>query len=146
MLDRNRQRLDALYGGSGRPAPMANPAPAPPAVPPPAAAPERSPVSARLDARYGEEWRFEVAERRRDGDEVIVLGKLFVGQGEEAVAKSQFGRARIGAPSGGRVSGSSDGVAFSFGAGGAAPGGGDSEEAAYRQAADAALAQCAEML
>ncbi len=154
MLDDNRQAFEALYTGPGSPRRQAaQVAPRTPAaepslsVSPIAAAPAAAgPTEAVrfLDDRYGDGWRYEVADRRRDGDEIIVLCKLFIG--EQDTAKSQFGRARIGGAA--ALVGSADGVRFTIGPEperGAADAG-DPEEAAFRRAVDAALAKCAEMV
>ena len=104
-------------------------------VPPPAA----SPAERRLDERYGDGWRFDVTSRRRERDEVIVVGTLRL-PGSGGV-RTQFGSARIAA-GGGATSGSAGGVAFSFGgASGERPLA--AEEAAFERAREDALANCA---
>ncbi len=136
MLDQSRRQFDDLYGG-------------PVAKSPPSPAPEAksehngvAPQTTRfLDDRYGDRWRYEVVERRREGDEVIVLCRLTVAEG--GPSRTQFGRAQVGAEASG-LSGSAGGVAFTLGTGAAAPG--DPEQAAYQRALAAALAKCAELL
>ena len=170
LLDKNRRELDALYestGGRGpsRPgrtpagstAPGPAPAPAAPAfVPdtrtsrPPASSapaadhppPAESPTERLLAERYGDGWRFEVTSRRREKDEVIVVGALRL-PGAGGV-RTQFGSARISA-GGGATAGAAGGVAFSFG------GGGDrsplaAEEAAFERAREDAFANCAALV
>lgn len=144
MLDGNRRAFDALYGGRGSPGRKA--APAMSAGPSGAigSAAGKSDAARFLDDRYGDGWAYEVADRQRDGDEIIVLCKLVVG--DQEIAKSQFGRARIGgAPA---IAASADGVRFAIGpepASGPSDAG-DPEEAAFRRAVEAALAKCVELI
>ncbi|MDP6623411.1 MAG: hypothetical protein QF754_14210, partial [Alphaproteobacteria bacterium] len=118
MLDQSRRQFDDLYGG-----PVAKSPPSPALE----AKPEHNGVAPEttrfLDDRYGDRWRYEVVERRREGDEVIVLCKLSVGDG---TTRAQFGRAQVGGEASG-LSGSAGGVAFTLGTGAAAPG--DPEQA-----------------
>lgn len=142
MLERNRRELDGMYGGIAW-------AGAREAVPPPGAASRAGaaerPVVRRLNQRFGDKWRYEITERRRDGDEVVVLCRLTLP--ERNVTKAQFGLARIGrAGAGSAVRGSAGGVSFTLGAGDSGSLVGDSEDAAYERAADDALAKCAAML
>ena len=144
MLERNRRELDDMYGGiawtGAREA-----APPPGAASPARAASAERPVVRRLNQRFGDKWRYEITERRRDGDEVIVLCRLTLP--ERNVTKAQFGFARIGrAGAGGAVRGSAGGMSFTLGAGESVSLAGDSEDAAYERAADDALAKCAAML
>ena len=166
LLDKNRRELDALYRGTGASGPSRPAAARAPAEPAPAAAdrtPEpasrrpvpsapaahavapqsdASPAARLLDERYGDGWRFEVTSRRREKDEVIVVGTLRL-SGSGGV-RTQFGSARISA-GGGSTAGSAGGVAFSFGGGG-----GESplaaEEAAFERAREDALANCTALL
>ena len=166
LLAKNRRDLDALYQGAGpSPAsrsrtPASGPSPAsasgtrtpepvsrdeaPPAREGPAAEtpPVASPATRLLDERFGDGWRFEVTSRRREKDEVVVVGTLRL-PGSGGV-RTQFGCARI-ATSGGASGGSAGGVAFSFGAGA-----GESplaaEEAAFERAREDALASCAALV
>jgi hypothetical protein len=172
MLERNRKEFEKLAGGArprrpreprlerepqpppaptpraGAAAPRpaaAAPRPAPIAPPPPAIAlsPE---IERRLDERLGKGWSYEVTERRREGDEIIVRCKLTIP--ERNLSKTQFGRARV-APAGaeGALKGSADGLAFSIETNGAPLSGvGASEDEAFRQAIESALAKCAELL
>lgn len=137
MLERNRRELDGMYGGIAWTG-------AREAAPPPGAE-VASPVVRQLNQRFGDEWRYEITERRRDGDEVVVLCRLTLP--ERNVTKAQFGLARIGrAGAGAAVRGSAGGVSFTLGAGESGWLAGDSEDAAYERAADDALAKCAAML
>ena len=163
LLEKNRRELDALYQRSGpstpsrtsaapgipEPAPASatlppdpaavEPGPATPAAPPPPAA---SPAGRLLNERYGDGWRFEVTSRRREKDEVIVVGTLRLP--DAGGVRTQFGSARISA-GGGATAGSAGGVAFSFGGGsGESPLG--AEEAAFERAREDALANCAALL
>ena len=169
LLAKNRRELDALYEGTGRSRagrPSSGPPPrgTAPTTPAPARAPESapgesirpvsteapatdpspaaSPTERLLDERYGDGWRFEVTSRRREKDEVIVVGTLRL-PGAGGV-RTQFGSARIAAGGGG-TAGSAGGIAFSFG------GAGDesplaAEEAAFERAREDALANCAALL
>ena len=169
LLAKNRRELDALYEGTGpsragRPpsgSPPREPAPTTPAqarasestpgassrpvsaeAPATDPSPAASPAERLLDERYGDGWRFEVTSRRRERDEVIVVGTLRL-PGAGGV-RTQFGSARIAAGGGG-TAGSAGGVAFSFG------GSGDegphaAEEAAFERAREDALANCATLL
>ena len=144
MLERNRRELDGMYGGiawSG----AREAAPPPGAASRAGAASAERPVVRRLNQRFGDKWRYEIAERRRDGDEVVVLCRLTLP--ERNVTKAQFGLARIGrAGAGAAVRGSAGGVSFSLGAGESGWLAGDGEDAAYERATDDALAKCAAML
>ena len=154
LLDRNRQRFDELYTGkspsSGRAATAPSARSAAPSGAP--ATDSASPVVRQLNERYGDGWSHRVVDRRRDGDEVIVLCRLSIVDGN--VQKTQFGHARIGggrigAAGGGRViAGVSGGVAFSVGTAGtgAHATAGNSEDDAYRRAVDDALAKCVRLL
>ena len=169
LLEKNRRELDALYEGTGpsrtgRPSsgpPPREPAPTtsaparaaegapgesirPVSAETPAADPSSaaSPAGRLLNERYGEGWRFDVTSRRREKDEVIVVGTLRL-PGAGGV-RTQFGSARISA-GGGATAGSAGGVAFSFGgASTESPLG--AEEAAFARAREDALANCAALL
>jgi hypothetical protein len=91
----------------------------------------------RLKERFGNDWRYEIADRQRDGDEAIVLCKLTFGK--EGAARAQFGRATL---SQGSVAGASDGVRFTSGALGAESG----EADAFRRATEAALMSCLDLI
>ena len=129
MLEDSRRALDSLYQGS---TPEPRPAPRAP----------RSEAERFLDDRYGDGWRCEVSERRREGDEVLVLCKLVIPAHD--ILRSQFGGARIGggeAP----LRGSSAGTAFTLG-GDAPAAKGDGIEAAYRRAEADGLVKCVALL
>ena len=147
MASQNRKRFDDLYRGSrgqavgtsatkdalGR---LRNQAASPAAIPVPGLDPN-SPVLRQLRERYGNDWRFEVAERQRVGDEAIVLGKLTVGK--DGGVRTQFGRAAISpAP----VAGASGNVKFKL----AAAGGETDEREAFRRAIEAALTNCLDLI
>lgn len=146
LLERNRQEFDALYAKSGA-APierlleartpsvtvtsLSKPASSPPL---PASRPTRdsgqmlrdSATARSLRTRFGEDWTFDVTERQRDGDQIIVLGKLTVRRKEvgKDIVKAQFGHAPMN------------------GSGASA----STEERAYVEASEAALARCAALL
>jgi hypothetical protein len=147
MAARNRKRLDELYrGGRGQTAatsPIAKDAlgrqwnetvwSAATSV---ADLNPDSPLSRRLRERFGNDWRFEITERLRVGDEAIVLGRLTVGKDS---IRTQFGRATMSpAP----VAGASGDVKFKM----AADGGETDESEAFRLAAEAALSGCADLI
>ncbi len=167
MLEENRRELEELYGSSGR---AHRPRPDRRSLPPLERDPEPNPsvpqatptgveappevllVEAAetlrfLKDRYQDGWRYEVRERRRDGDEVIVLCRLAIDA--QNISKAQFGSARLGPSEASRnVSGSADGVAFTvrYDNGGGNSLGADAEEDAYRRAVADALAKCAALL
>jgi hypothetical protein len=147
MVAQTKKRFDDLYRG-GQSQTSEPTAPATPFVSramatitrAPAASPKLgggSPAARRLNERFGSDWRFEVAEQTRDGDEAIVLGKLTFG-GDNAV-RTQFGRARI---SGNPVTAASGGVRFKIGG----PGTEAHERDAFRRAAEAALMNCVDLI
>jgi hypothetical protein len=96
-----------------------------------------SPAARRLNERFGSDWRYEVAEETRDGDEAIVLGRLTFGR--DNAVRTQFGRARI---SGNPVAATSGGVRFKVGGSGTA----QDERDAFRRAAEAALMNCVDLI
>ncbi len=96
-----------------------------------------SPAARRLNERFGSDWRYEVAEQTRDGDEAIVLGKLTFGR--DNAVRTQFGRARI---SGDPVAATSGGVRFKIGGSGTE----QDERDAFRRAAEAALMNCVDLI
>jgi hypothetical protein len=128
MLDDARRELDALAGTQQRPASRVSGKPAD------LSEPERF-----LNDRYGNGWQVEIAERRSEGDEVVVLCRLTVP--EHDITRAQFGRARIGAAE--PLGGSSDGVTFSLGKTDAGTG---EESSAYAAAERDALAKCVALL
>ena len=107
MLERNQRELDALYSGpisTSRPPTIAD-APSrmtpSPATPPTSAsrqvpgADEHSSATVRnLTERYGDNWHYDVVDRRREGDEIIVLCKLSIE--DDQISKAHFGSASIG--------------------------------------------------
>jgi hypothetical protein len=96
-----------------------------------------SPAVHRLNERFGDgNWRFEIAEQQRDGDEAIVLCRLTFGK--EGAVRTQFGRSTVGPKA---VAGASGGLKFRLGAEGNAD-----ERDAFRRATEAALISCAELI
>lgn len=158
MLGRNQRELDALYSGpvsTSRPPTNAetSPRPTPPSTTPPYSASRQGrgvdePDSATvmsLTERYGDKWHYDVIDRRREGNEIIVLCKLSIE--DDQISKSQFGSAPIGGADS-TTAASAGGTSFSFGAasGSQETPVDDPEDLAYRRAVDAALAKCAAML
>ena len=99
-------------------------------------------TEAQLNERFGEDWHFEVLRQDRNGDEIVVVGELRIEA--QNFVQSESGRARLGA--GGHnanVSGSADGIPFSFQAPVNAA---EGERQAYERARAEALRRCAQML
>ena len=94
-----------------------------------------SAAARRLNQRFGNDWRYQIAAQQRRGDEAIVLCKLIFGK--EGAVRTQFGRAKI---SGAAVVGASDGVRFQLDTDGAG------ERDAYRRATEAALMNCIDLI
>jgi hypothetical protein len=148
MLAQTKKRFDDLYGGGGSSAGKSSiktdvalgrkaaSAPSPILASANRLAPD-SPVVRRLTERFGADWRYEIAEQRRDGDEAIVLCKLIFNNG--GATRMQFGSAKI---SGRRVTGASGGVPFELGTAGTE----QDERDAFRRAAEAALMNCIDLV
>ena len=169
LLERSRRELDALSGGSG--APALDPTPRTPSspnvgssaaatrrvtqsastrapAPPPAS---RSPAERALDDKLGTGWRFEVLERNREGDELVV--RCRVTAPARGVSRTWYGSAPIsgaGRRGASGLSGRAGSVRFSLGAGvGAGAATFDpiqTEREVERQAIESALAACARLL
>jgi len=148
MLAQNKKRFDELYrDGRSHAGKAAAALKGPfgkqtsafrsPATSPGAKLDPQSPAARRLRERFGDDWRYEIAEQRRVGDEAIVLCKLILGK--EGAVRTQFGRANI---SEGPVSGASGGLRFRVGA----AGGGQDERDAFRRAIEAALINCIDLI
>jgi hypothetical protein len=147
MLVQTRKKFDDLYQGgpprAGNAGLVASQfGPERTGVPSPAIASSLrlgpdSPAVRQLNERFGDNWRYEIAEQQRDGDEAIVLCKLTFGK--EGASRTQFGRAKI---SRGHVAGASGGVRFTLNAAGSEP---DKNDAS-RRAAEAALINCIEVI
>jgi hypothetical protein len=163
MLDENRRQFDALLtrrAPAARPEPRAeSPRPSAPtemSAPPAAAPPPRSAdgevfdiratdIGQTLARRYGENWRFEIVDRRRDGEDVVVWARLTAGDHD----KTRRGRARIqGAGRAAPISAQAGDTGFVLRAGDepASAVSDDPERTAYEQAAALALAACAKGL
>jgi len=150
MLANNRKRFDDLYVGGGSRAGDPFALPRASFVPKPGKAVSvagsgtgssvldpNSAARRRLNERFGDDWRYEIAEQRRDGDEVIVLCKLIFGR--EGAVRTQFGRANIVR---GAIAGASAEVRFKLEATGAVP----DEADAFRRATETALNNCADLI
>jgi hypothetical protein len=136
MLAQNKKRFDDLFGSGRRLAattPFAGSSTAPRsgAPAPSARLDAESGAARRLNERFGSDWRFEITERERVGDEAIVVCKLTFGT--DGAVRSQFGRAAISA---GPVAGASGGLRFRVGAAD------QDERDAFRRATEAALMNC----
>lgn len=147
MLTQNRKRFDDLYHGGrskagGLPAVARSTIPAPgrpasaSAMPSIVLDPTSSPAIRRLNERFGNDWRYEIVDRQRDGDEAIVLCRLTFGK--EGAVRTQFGRAKL--PSG-PVGGTSEGLRFTLNMADAA----QDEGATFRRATEAALMNCLDL-
>jgi hypothetical protein len=90
-----------------------------------------------LKERFGGNWRYEITNQKREGDEAIVLGKLTFGR--DSAIRTQFGRAKI---AGDAVTASSGGLRFKVGGAGSA----QDEREAFRRAAEAALSNCVDLI
>jgi hypothetical protein len=146
MLAQTRKRFDDLYRGgqsrTGEPVASARPFVSRElAARRPRAAASRlaldSHAAQLLSERFGSDWRHEITEQKRDGDEAIVLCKLTFGR--DNAVRAQFGRARI---SGVPVAAASGGVRFKIGGSGTE----QDERDAFRRAAEAALMNCVDMI
>jgi hypothetical protein len=148
MLTQNKNQFDDLYRGShGAIGALGKTATAifggekmTPTAPRPVSSADienDSPAARRLRERFGSEWRYEITERHRDGDEAIVLGKLTFGK--QSAVRTQFGRAKI---SSAPVAGASSGIQFRVGEGSGAR----DEQDAFRRAAEAALTDCVDLI
>jgi hypothetical protein len=146
MLTQSKERFDDLYrGGFTRTgATSATARSSSTRATPPARATSGSakvdPGSAPvrwLNEQFGTEWRYEITTQTREGDEAIVLGKLIFGR--DNAIRTQFGRARI---VGEALAASSGGVRFKI----ASAGSGQDEGTAFRRAAEAALANCVDLI
>ncbi len=151
MLDRDRNRLDRLYRGPAgdrdNPVTTSEPTPATrPRTTPQAGRPERarSDPARNLDQRFGDRWRHEVVERRRDGDDMAVRCRLTVAA--HGIDLTRSGRARIDAASvRPAIIGSADGVPFSFRSDDVTGTDGAEQDAVERAVTDA-LAKCVDAI
>lgn len=133
LLESNRRQLDSLYDTSDTASPRRGSAdatieeqPASPATLDKSNLTEVIPV-AWLDEHFPDAWRHEVKDRRREGNEIVVLCRLeLTGLG---VRKAQFGSARIEQPESGVYRNERE-----------------AESVAYDRAVDDALRQCIQYL
>ncbi len=137
MLALSKKRFDDLYVRGQARTSASFAAARLPAAPPPARLGPDSAVVRRLRERFGDDWRYEIAEQQRDGDEAIVLCKLTFGK--DGAVRTQFGRARI---SSAPLSGASGGVRFKLDAADPKP----DEDDAFRRATEAALSNCLDLI
>jgi len=95
-----------------------------------------------LIGRFGDAWRYDIVDTRRDGEDVVVWGRLVVE--DRGYDKTRRGRARIQGPGGDvPVTASAGGADFVLRAGSPSPNSEQGEQAAYEEAATIALAACA---
>jgi len=148
MLAQSKKSFDDLYRGrlsrAGEAAVQARPFPARETS---VGKPAGSSLSAKiasdsaaarwLNEHFGNDWRYEIATQKREGDEAIVLGKLTFGR--ENAVRTQFGRAKI---TGDAVAAASGGLRFKLGGAGSE----QDEHEAFRRAAEAALSNCVDLI
>jgi hypothetical protein len=145
MLAKTKTRFDDLYrAGAPRTAERLAPATQVARRTPPAGVPRGASMAAAdwaaarlLNERFGQDWRYEIAEETRDGDEAIVLGRLTFGR--DNAVRTQFGRAKI---VGSSLAAASEGVRFKIGGSGTV----QDERDAFRRAAEAALMNCVDLI
>jgi hypothetical protein len=137
MLALSKKRFDDLYVRGQARTGTSFAAARSPAAPRPVRLGPDSAVVRRLRERFGSDWRYEIAEQQRDGDEAIVLCKLTFGK--DGAVRTQFGRARMSSVP---LSGASDGVRFKLDAAGTEPDQGD----AFLRATEAALSNCFDLI
>ena len=168
LLERSRRELDALSGGSNAPAlsPTSRTSASPSAgasaavaqgtaqrvsaraaraSEPPSAL--RSPAERALDEKLGPGWRYEVLDRAREGDELLV--RCRVTAPSRGVSRTWHGSAALSGAGGGGtsgVSGTAGSVRFALGTGAARHDPIRAEREAERQAIESALAACARLL
>lgn len=98
-------------------------------------------IGRTLSSRFGDAWRYDVVDTRRDGEDVVVWGRLVVE--DRGYDKTRRGRARVHRSSGfggdTSVSAGASGVDFTL----RAPVVEQAEQAAYEEAVTAALGACA---
>jgi hypothetical protein len=140
MLMHNKERLEALLGKerSGQSGDRDRLVPArrtsaDRATPDPGS----SAAAQYLNERFANRWHYEIVERQRIGDEVVVMCKLLLE--DHGIVKTQFGRATVAA---GSVAGRTGALRFRLELGAAER----SEEDAYRRAAENALTNCVKLL
>ena len=150
MLERNRRELDALAGGS-QPSRTSN-ASVPRSAPAPGRTAQhpgsRSAAEQVLDEKLGSGWRYEVLERTREGDELIV--RCRVSAPSRGISRTLFGSAPMtgaGRSGASGMQGTVDNVKFSIGADATTAPATMRETAAVERAAiESALTACARML
>jgi hypothetical protein len=137
MLAQNKTRFDDLYRPQGVRASHAPESIASTGTSlSPSIGAADSPAVRRINERFGNDWRYEIAEQQREGDEAIVLCKVFLGK--KGAVRTHFGRAKI---SDRPVTAESAGLRFKLDGGG----GGQAEREAFRRAIEAALTNCADL-
>ena len=94
-----------------------------------------TPAIRRLNELFGSDWSYEIAERRRDGEEAIVLCKLRFGK--NGIVRTHFGHAKISKPP---ILGASGEVRFRLN------NVEQDESDAFRRATEAALMNCLDLI
>jgi len=147
MLAKNKKRFDELSGRGAQPSgavpelrgfasrPAGGPLPGPART---IQLGKDAGVVRLLNQRFGSDWRYEILEQQRDGNEAIVLCKLVLGK--QGAVRTQFGRATIGR--GSSVAGATGGLRFKLDSSSTEPG----EDAAFRRAAEEALNNCVDLI
>jgi hypothetical protein len=146
MLAQTKKQFDDLYRGPRRAGERAASAEAPAtdrdsgartAKPSGRLDASSSPAVRLMNERFGNDWRYEISEQRREAGEAIVLCRLTFGK--DGAVRTQFGRAAL---SSGPVTGASDGVRFRVDTSASEA----DERDALRRAAEAALMNCIELI
>jgi hypothetical protein len=106
--------------------------------------PRSTPTARVLDDWFGGRWRFEITDRRHDGDEVVVSGRVVVEN--QGIEMSGTGRAAV-ATGNAAIEGTTAGIVFRVKPAHAMARDsvGGPEDSAFRQAAAVALARCAQL-
>lgn len=101
-------------------------------------------IGRTLSSRFGDAWRYDVVDTRRDGEDVVVWGRLVIE--DRGYDKTRRGRARVQRSGGTGVSGGDTPVSASVGGLDfvlRAPVAEPAEQAAYEEAVTIALSACA---
>lgn len=142
MLARDRSEFDKLFsvqGAFGRRSSLLQ-RPVAPGDQPVA----QTEATDMLSRRFGDDWRFDIVEQRREGGELIVIGKVSIPSRNISATQSASTPVPAAGARSGRISGTADGIAFSAGSDDAGPvqAGESAEEAALRRATDEIIRNC----
>lgn len=151
LLDQNRREMDNLFGSSPRPQVPTQTRYEEPVYESKSKSrlAENSPTARLLNSRYGDGWRFEVVEQRREDDDIVIVGRLSIRDNDLSV--TQTGRAQVKASitgQGSEIAGTADGIAFSIRSEGGVGSSdrGDAEEVARQEAMENAAVNCVQWL